>query len=362
MAVLTATFEAGVDTATITTSAGEGSATPWDEVNIGADNAVTYDATYAADGSLSAKLAEGGTTGMQFALVWDSGTVGTVTEYYGRAAWLIEANPSSAIADLFHYLRTGGTGGAWGLKLNTDGTLTMFNQVGGTIGTTTSSVTTGDWFRVEWYINHTSGDVDVRLYNDVGSSTLTDSIATNVGAGIGADANSITFGVGPLGHTVWVDAVVANETTWPGPITAPVQTLLPSADSVDGAWTDQAGGTSLAAAIDEASFDDADYIRSELNPSASGCRVKLSAGGDPHLSTDHLIHWRTGKIGSATINMTVKLYQGGGNSQGAGTLIATFNRNGVGSLTTYEETLSSGEADAITDYTDLYLEFFADAP
>ena len=48
------------------------------------------------------------------------------------------------------------------------------------------------------------------------------------------------------------------------------QILLASADSVDGAWTDQAGGTSLAAAIDETTFSDSDYIRSETSPSNSG--------------------------------------------------------------------------------------------
>jgi len=58
--------------------------------------------------------------------------------------------------------------------------------------------------------------------------------------------------------------------------------------------------------------------------------------------------------------MTVKLYQGGGDSLGAGTLIATFARNNVGqALTTFVESLSGAEADAITNYADLYLEFFA---
>jgi hypothetical protein len=74
-----------------------------------------------------------------------------------------------------------------------------------------------------------------------------------------------------------------------------------------------------------------------------------------------VIRWRTGKdsTGGATINMTVKLYQGGGNTVGGGTLIASFSRNAVDALTTYEETLSGGQADTITDYTDLYLEFAA---
>ncbi len=141
------------------------------------------------------------------------------------------------------------------------------------------------------------------------------------------------------------------------------QTLLPSADSVDGTWTDNAAGTALAAAIDEASFSDADYIQSVDSPSAAGCRVKLQAGTDPSVSTGHVIHWRIRKnVAGQTVNMTVKLYQGGGNSIGAGTLIATRDRNNVGtSFTTFDETLTGTEADTITDYADLYLEFYATA-
>ena len=144
--------------------------------------------------------------------------------------------------------------------------------------------------------------------------------------------------------------------------TAGPQLLLPSADSVDGAWTDQAGGTSLAAAIDEATASDTDYIRSELGPANSACRVKLASGGDPQSSSGHILHWRVGKdtTGGASIAVTCKLYQGGGNSIGGGTLIKSWTRSNVDAFTTYDETaLTSGEADSITNYGDLYLEFSA---
>ncbi len=147
------------------------------------------------------------------------------------------------------------------------------------------------------------------------------------------------------------------------PVTASNQHLAPSADSVDGTWTDQAAGTALAAAIDESSASDTDYIQSVDSPSAAGCRVKLASGSDPSLSTGHVIHWRVAKNNTGqTVDVTVKLYQGGGNSIGAGTLIATRTRTNVGTtFTTYDETLTGTEADAITNYTDLYLEFYATA-
>jgi hypothetical protein len=230
--------------------------------------------------------------------------------------------------------------------------------------TTTDPIATGQWVRIEWHVVHsaTVGEFEVKYFEDADSSTATETLTSPASWNTHAAPTEIRFGA--LSGGSWqpsLDDIVANATDWPGSVAGPtVQTLLASADSVDGSWTDQAGGTSLFAAIDETVASDADYIRSDLNPSASGCRLKLSAGGDPHVSTDHVLNWRTGKVGSATINMTVKLYQGGGDSLGAGTLIASFDRNNVGALTTYQETLSGGEADAITDYTDLYLEFFAD--
>lgn len=141
----------------------------------------------------------------------------------------------------------------------------------------------------------------------------------------------------------------------------PEQLLRPVSDSVDGSWTDQSSGTVLYAAIDDDPLSDTDYIRSELTPSNSGCRVKIASGSDPALSTGHKIVWRVAKSANdGTINMTVTLRQGGGNSLGGGTQIASFTRNNVSTtLTTYEETLSGVQADSITDYTDLYLEFYA---
>jgi hypothetical protein len=99
-----------------------------------------------------------------------------------------------------------------------------------------------------------------------------------------------------------------------------------------------------------------------LNPSASVMRVKLGGGSDPGTGTGHVIHWRTGKdtTGGPQVDVMVKLRQGGGNAAGGGTLIASFTRTDVDALTTYAETLSEAQGNAITDYSDLYLEFQAD--
>lgn len=134
-------------------------------------------------------------------------------------------------------------------------------------------------------------------------------------------------------------------------------------DSNDGNWTDQDGGANLTAAIDEVDASDTDYIKSEPAPVASACRVKLAGMSDPATSSGYTLHWRIGKdTADDTINMTLTLYEGGGDVLGAGTEIASRNRNDVTtSLTTFTEPLSAAEIDAITDHSALYLEFEATA-
>lgn len=224
----------------------------------------------------------------------------------------------------------------------------------------------GDDIVVEIYVNGTLAHTETITGGVTSYPTL--AAAGYIGAGHYGGGNNLSrsldnFGGGTYSatQTITASAVVHTRAIGTATVDRDQQVAVPSADSVDGAWTDQAGGTSLAVAIDETTPSDSDYIRSEVGPSNSGCRVKLASLTDPTSSVAHEIHWRAGKdfVSGPQINMTVKLYQGGGDSQGAGTLIASFTRNDVQAFATYVETLSGAEADSITNYADLYLEFFA---
>jgi hypothetical protein len=139
----------------------------------------------------------------------------------------------------------------------------------------------------------------------------------------------------------------------------------PSTDTTnDGAWTDQGGGSSsIFATIDETSESDADYIRTAVAPTSDVYVTKLTNLEDPVSSSGHIIRWRRGKdaSGGATVNETVQLRQGYTNEGSPGTLIATGASAAAtpDSFTTTTYTLSGAEADAITDYTSLYLRFLA---
>ena len=136
------------------------------------------------------------------------------------------------------------------------------------------------------------------------------------------------------------------------------QNARPDADIQVGGWSST--GANLFSVLDESSANDADYISSTSStPLPTDGLVTLSNVTDPVSSSGHKI-WARCKGSTAAGSITVKLHQG--NPLGAGTPIATLT---IASLTTsfadYSATLSAGEANAITDYSDLYMEFIPGA-
>jgi len=140
----------------------------------------------------------------------------------------------------------------------------------------------------------------------------------------------------------------------------------PSADTSIGGYTDQAAGTTdIYLEIDEVTAEDVGFVRSIVNPAAAPYVVALTTLEDPVASTGHIVRWRRGKdaAGGATVNLTVQLRQGYVNEGTPGTLIAEKATVAVPDTFTDDTfTLSGAEADAITDYTSLFLRFVADQP
>lgn len=138
-----------------------------------------------------------------------------------------------------------------------------------------------------------------------------------------------------------------------------VQFARPFNDDAIGNWTNDVGGTTdIYQAIDEVTANDADYIESEINPSASTCEIELSEVDDPETAADHIVRYQyrrrdSGGGSPPTIDITVALTEGGvvRASQTHTSVSTTFT---AGSFT-----LSAGEANSITDYGNLEVEFTA---
>lgn len=124
------------------------------------------------------------------------------------------------------------------------------------------------------------------------------------------------------------------------------QLARPSADISSGNWVSSLGGP-LYAAIDEVTADDADYIGTTYG---SVCEVALGSLADPGVSSGHKVRYR---IAADAGGIVVRLRQGA-------TTIASWTHNPAPtSLSTFEQTLSGAEADSITDYSALKLQFEA---
>ena len=149
------------------------------------------------------------------------------------------------------------------------------------------------------------------------------------------------------------------------------QYSVPSGDLVDGNWLNQAASaTDIYLSIVPGTpgtigaGDDATYAESDANPTASEFAVDMSTIEDPVSSSGHVLRWRRQKdaAGGGQIDLEVALHQGYVNEGTPGTVIVTAPLDTDLSETpaTTSDTLTGGEADAITDYADLQIRFEAD--
>lgn len=132
-----------------------------------------------------------------------------------------------------------------------------------------------------------------------------------------------------------------------------VQKARPGSDISTGGWL-PSSGSDLYAMLDETSYNDSDYIYSPNNPTTETAEVKFTSVTDPGVHTGHILRFRLAAVGLDTV-FDVYLMQGA-------TQIATWQKTVTASNTvSYEETLTSGEAASITDYTDLRIKVVAHA-
>ncbi len=140
----------------------------------------------------------------------------------------------------------------------------------------------------------------------------------------------------------------------------------PSADTYNSdGWLDEVDGVDIYQSIDEVSPSDADYIISASAPTLDIYVTKLTTMEDPVIATGHIVRYRYQKdaAGGSTINLIMTLYEGYVNEGAKGTLIATEVQNNISNgWVTGAYTLSAGEANSITDYTDLAVRLSADQP
>ena len=128
------------------------------------------------------------------------------------------------------------------------------------------------------------------------------------------------------------------------------QFLRPDADSIDGNWTNNSGSNvNLYASLNETSASDAEYIQSPLSPLGEVCKIGLgNPTGTP--AQPFTVSYRFNNLGGAQLG--VRLLQGT-------TEIAAWSETAGSGWTTQDRTLTGPQFAAITDFTDLFIEFNA---
>ena len=159
------------------------------------------------------------------------------------------------------------------------------------------------------------------------------------------DGTGVPDGSYPWVYRLFEDGVSVGTATVSQTVGITAQFLRPIADIANSGWTPSTG-SNLFSCIDEAVRNDSIYI-SATAPGAI-CEVLLgTSSGDPLSSINHLPRIVM-SAGSGGIILRLK--------QGATIIKAWAYASLAGSDTMYEPSLTSGEIDAITDYTDLRLE------
>lgn len=208
MADFSADFEAGVHGNTVTTGAGEASATAFDAIG----GTPVYDSARAAHGALGATCNASGDY-----VQW---TLASVTDHYLRAYYYF---PNST-TNFVRIGRSAASGlGAININLNASMKLQFVDSIGAPMLTGTTTVAVGQWIRIECHMIHstTVGQVEFKLFHSPDSSTPTETGSSTASFNTLVSANQIDFGWHSLlGGGSWtelsMDDLVANATSYPG--------------------------------------------------------------------------------------------------------------------------------------------------
>jgi hypothetical protein len=228
MTDLTATFEVAGKVAGDTISTGDaGALTPWDDIAVGGGNNLY--ASGAAHGSLCAKIAPAGL------LRWEEsprfGGAGP-SDHYGRVYFKGVTIANIQTFAPVRFLCVGVTGGGnsyLGIYFGSDGKLRVYSVTDSLIATSTGSWSLSAWHRIEYHVvnNVSAGALTIRIYDSLDDTSIAETMSlSSIDSGGRTAYWQMGFPSFNGGDEGYLDDIVANATTWPGPA------FIPSVGSV----------------------------------------------------------------------------------------------------------------------------------
>lgn len=199
-------------------NSGAGSGDAFSTVSIGTNAAITFDNAHAHGGTRAYKVSTTTTPGDY--LVEYRGLTAQAT-YWVRAYYYFTANPTNTTGLYLYYGVSSATIRGY-LQLNTAGKLQNVDAAFSVINTATNAISLNQWIRIEHMFtgSATVGQLEVKLFNTVESTTATETLTTTALQNTGGTVDAVWFGdsgnasVGPY----WMDDIVVDGAAYPGPV------------------------------------------------------------------------------------------------------------------------------------------------
>lgn len=210
------TAEGGTNGVTVTAAnSGGASGDAYTTVTIGAGGTLIFDNTHAAHGSLSYKVATGGSA---VTVIAERTLAGLTSAIALRGYGYFTANPAAALY-IATVAATGGTRAR--LRINTTGKLQITDSTDTlTAAALTTAIPLNAWFRfeVQLALSATVGQATVARYDSIDSGTATESVASAANLNLGGTADKVRWGLpislvnaGPF----WLDSLASDDTGTP---------------------------------------------------------------------------------------------------------------------------------------------------
>jgi hypothetical protein len=192
---------------------------------------ITYDSTQHAHGATSAKMTHSSTSVFNVQRNFDGSTTGNGSAFgqvWARAYIYLTANPTANIR--FMRAQNAGADVGW-INITTSGKAALVGATGSvTLYTSTNALTLNSWNRIEWMVNSTSQNEELRLFlgtNFDGSTADEDSTPKGGSSVVTGGVTSLlvgqTTGSNP-GTDFWVDDLDVSTSAFLGPFVPAVST------------------------------------------------------------------------------------------------------------------------------------------
>lgn len=138
--------------------------------------------------------------------------------WYGRVYVWFDSLPEGNA----RLIRSKGEAGLrFAIDLLPDGRLSLRDSENNSIMTTSSSIITGGWVRIEWMVNHAAGSVAILLFNSPNLTDPTETLLSPDGVSIGPGSEQVQIGRSGSQRTstvFWTDDPAIGTSGFLGPV------------------------------------------------------------------------------------------------------------------------------------------------